>query len=154
MHTLLIVFTDKPTDLNVKRIMEPFYENDGANPDGKWDWYQIGGRWTGLFDNYEADKDPVNSEPCWLCGATGKRIDMVVENGCNACHGTGTAVKHPSEWVRHDEDIQKAGEIKTWPEYIGKSPYIDSQGGWHDEGVLEYAQANPGLFAVVVDFHD
>jgi len=133
--------------------MEPFCEHDGDNPDGKWDFWQIGGRWTGLFDGYEPDKDPDNSEPCWLCGATGKRTDMEVVNGCNRCNGTGTAIKWPTKWKRHDGDIMKASTVKTWPEYIGETPYIDGQGGWHDNGVVEYAKANPNLFAVVVDFH-
>ena len=32
------------------------------NPDSQWDWYQIGGRWTGYYSNYDPATDPKNIE--------------------------------------------------------------------------------------------
>jgi hypothetical protein len=46
------------------------------NPKAKWDWYQIGGRWTGVLDNYNPEKDPKNQEPCPYCKTTGIRTDL------------------------------------------------------------------------------
>lgn len=72
---------------------------------GFWDWYQIGGRWTGVLDGYNPDKDPVNIETCWLCQGTGTRQDMKVENGCNGCLGTGKKEKWPTKYAKHPGDI-------------------------------------------------
>lgn len=38
----------------VQEAMGPSEESGG----GFWDWYQIGGRWTGTFDGYDPDTDP------------------------------------------------------------------------------------------------
>lgn len=48
-HFTVLVITDSPED--VEGAMAPFQENNmgGKNPNAKWDWYQIGGRWTGFF---------------------------------------------------------------------------------------------------------
>jgi hypothetical protein len=43
--------------------------------------------------------------------------------------------------------------IETWPKYIARVPFIDNDGVWHKNGVVEYATINPELSAVVVDVH-
>lgn len=59
------------------------------NPNSKWDWYVIGGRWTGLFDNkYDPRKDPRNLKKCEFCNGTGDRPGWVYyeyesETNCN-----------------------------------------------------------------------
>lgn len=86
------------------------FERDGkfynrTNPNKQWDWWVVGGRYAGrLIPGYDPNKDPANSEVCWLCQGTGTRKDMVCENGCNGCSGTGTAIKWPSKW-------RKVGDI-------------------------------------------
>jgi hypothetical protein len=40
-------------DADVEQALARFRESE-------WDWYQIGGRWTGHFDGYEPHTDPVN----------------------------------------------------------------------------------------------
>lgn len=65
MHFLMFVITDKDADEDtIEILMEPYQEaweewdlrtelceSHGetfwSNPDGKWDWYSIGGRWYG-----------------------------------------------------------------------------------------------------------
>jgi len=96
MHkgVILIVKADDKDEAQTRA--EEFLEQYG---DGDvWDWYAFGGRWTGLLDGYEPDKDPNNIKVCDLCGGTGKRVDMVVENGCNGCQGKGEAVTWPTQW--------------------------------------------------------
>lgn len=63
-HFAVAVFTKKkPTEYLIDEMLEPFWEGDGSqdenwpnfiksadddyyyNPDAKWDWYVIGGRW-------------------------------------------------------------------------------------------------------------
>lgn len=76
---------------------------DRTNPNKKWDWWQIGGRYTGKFvPNYDPETDKANQEVCWLCRGTGKRPDMVVANGCNGCSGSGIATK----WKSLDDQMQ------------------------------------------------
>lgn len=79
------------------------------NPQSKWDWWQIGGRWTGRFsDGYEPEKDIENYAPCWLCRGTQVREDRMHTGlgpagiSCNSCWESpfpGQALKHPSAWV-------------------------------------------------------
>lgn len=70
-----------------------------TNPNKRWDWWSVGGRWSGLLaPAYDPHTDPENFETCWLCQGTGKRSDLEVANGCNACGGTGRKLKHASDW--------------------------------------------------------
>jgi hypothetical protein len=86
-------------------------EDDG----GFWDWFQIGGRWTGTFDGYDPMKDPANQKPCDLCGATGKRTDSVAEAyphlKCNGCDGTGIQTEWPTQWKHHDGDVMPVAHL-------------------------------------------
>jgi hypothetical protein len=92
-------------------------ERDGryykrTNPNRRWDWWQVGGRWTGLLSpGYDPEKDPANIETCRLCDGTGRRADMVVENGCNGCQGTGRCVKWPTAWVKFSGDQARWGSL-------------------------------------------
>lgn len=36
-----------------------------------------------------AELAALPDEDCWLCNGTGKRTDMTVTNGCDACQGSG-----------------------------------------------------------------
>lgn len=60
MHYAILVALDpnvvdkKGLQLALVDALTPFDENiedqeGNPNPDGKWDWYQLGGRWTGFF---------------------------------------------------------------------------------------------------------
>lgn len=76
-----------------------------TNPNKKWDWWQVGGRWTGMLNPvYDPESDPNNSEICFLCKGTGKRPDMKIENGCNGCEGTGIRTKWPTQWAKFSGD--------------------------------------------------
>ena len=109
MHYSNLVIIEKTDDVEaaVKNAM-------GAHEDagGFWDWYQIGGRWTGALDGYDPDKDERNVEECEWCHGTGVRRDVVgVANGmaqkqwCNGCDGKGKKVKWPTQWAAHPGDI-------------------------------------------------
>lgn len=82
------------------------------NPNKKWDWWTIGGRWTGkLLIGYQPAEDKDNYEKCYLCNNTGTRPDAnyapdndlrrpspaghpVIGKGCNGCRGTGWQLSH------------------------------------------------------------
>lgn len=82
--------------------MEPFDENGTMFRDGsRWDWYQIGGRYTGNLSGYDPYTDPANEEECDICAGTGIRpggkeqfgLDWFEQcHGCNGCDGKGKRV--------------------------------------------------------------
>lgn len=70
-----------------------------TNPNSKWDWWQVGGRWSGMFiPGYDPNEDPNHKETCWLCQGTGKRDFNNEIISCNGCSGTGIATKWPTQW--------------------------------------------------------
>jgi hypothetical protein len=79
-----------------------------TNPNGKWDYWTLGGRYSGrLKPHYDPEKDPDNQEPCFICDGTGRRDDEIgreqrlrkPEYRCNGCDGKGTRPKWPSKWT-------------------------------------------------------
>lgn len=86
---------------------------DRTNPNKKWDWWSVGGRFTGLFSpDYDPAQDSANKEICFLCHGTGKRLDMVAENSCSGCQGTGVREKWPTRWKPHDGDQITAAQLR------------------------------------------
>lgn len=103
-----------------------------TNPAGFWDWYQVGGRWTGHLSGYDPDKDPSLSEVCWLCSGGGLRNDALglqtrarnPEYTCNGCSGTGRQQMWPTQWPRHDGDVLPAAHaLKLLMDDTTKAPY-------------------------------
>jgi hypothetical protein len=86
-----------------------------TNQAAKWDWWVIGGRWTGmLIPHYDPDKDPDNRQICVLCQGTGKRTDVSdpeLQQKCNGCGGTGIETKWPTQWKRVAGDQMRLGDI-------------------------------------------
>lgn len=107
MHYCNLVLIEKTLDIKgaVAKAMGP-HEDEG----GFWDFYQIGGRYTGALDGYDPETDPANMEPCDLCNGTGDRKDLSPPdwkekcNGCNGCSGKGRRVKWPTQWSERAGD--------------------------------------------------
>ncbi len=128
----------------IETILAPYNENgkDYDDNSGWWDWWQIGGRWTGAHvPGYDPDTDPNNIETCKICNGTGFRTDKGGEEQrakdptytCNACGdfildknkkivgwghgaaGAGKAVKWPTSWEHFPGDIM---EVKDIPESL------------------------------------
>ena len=88
--------------------MAPFEESSWFADGTRWDWYSIGGRYSGKFapPDYEPEDDPANLEACFICGGTGVRSDALGREHrkqnpgytCNGCGGKGKSVKHASHW--------------------------------------------------------
>jgi hypothetical protein len=94
--------------------MDTFKEGSELFADGsRWDWYQVGGRYTGTFDGYDPETDPANIVSCEICQGTGLRNDQLgrdhrllnPEYTCNGCDGAGQRVEWPTQWVEHAGDI-------------------------------------------------
>ncbi|MGA2962244.1 MAG: hypothetical protein ABSD96_11275 [Candidatus Korobacteraceae bacterium] len=67
MHSAVLVIV--PQDSSVAEVLAPYR-------DLEFDYYVVGGRFTGLLDGYDAEHDPDNFETCVLCNGTGKRIEL------------------------------------------------------------------------------
>lgn len=116
-----VVIPDRETaNEAIEKLMEPYSEH--SHDDGKWDWWVIGGRWTGVWSGYDPTEDPANWETCFLCQGTGIRNDELgrqhreknPEYTCNGCgyrdgeptaRPAGMRVEHASRWVSHEGDI-------------------------------------------------
>ena len=97
---------------------------DRTNPDAKWDWWRIGGRYSGKLSTYEPQKDPANFQTCFLCGGTGMRNDKLGIEArtadpsytCNVCSGTGKDLKPASEWRYVEGSNQAPLDALNWNE--------------------------------------
>lgn len=118
MHYLAYVLipADGSPDAHVERLMAPHCESNNCER-GFWDFWQIGGRWTGYLSGVDPAKDPLNHERCPLCRMTpGVRYDLDPEGKpCNGCtHGAdadlaaGVRVKWPTQWVTDLGDVLSA----------------------------------------------
>lgn len=58
MHYATLVIVSDDTDLDAA-VSEALSNHEGV----EWDWWQIGGRWTGIFDGYNPELDSANYEP-------------------------------------------------------------------------------------------
>lgn len=130
-HAEVWVPNNLGVEKQIEEIMAPFRE--GGDEEGEdtvngfWDWWQIGGRWTGAHTpEYDPDKDPRNIQTCFLCRGTGDRDGWVYYedgerkftdnwaqecNGCNGCRGVGKHAKWPTQRVPHDRDVIPVSEI-------------------------------------------
>lgn len=92
-----------------------------TNPNAKWDWWCVGGRYSGKFagaNKLPPHEDPRNKERCFLCNGTGKRNDKLglearakdPSYSCNGCDGAGLSTKFESKWVNEDNEI-RAGDL-------------------------------------------
>jgi hypothetical protein len=173
VHFSVFVITENGTDAEVDKLLMQYF---GKN----WDWWQIGGRWTGILDGYDPDTDPKNIEVCSLCRGTGTRRDMVVRDrdqvrikrngGCNGCGGKGKHPVWPTERKPHDGDRAKISDIGDLTDRQIPSTIVTPDGAWHayecwdgdnwiktpewHQKVRELILAHPDSILVVVDCHD
>lgn len=145
MHYHAEIYLKKNTDIDmhIADMMNPHKERFFEEEDkfvGWWDWYQVGGRWTGVHNpEYDPCEDPRNHEPCSVCGGTGYRTDVLGERNrfkepsytCNGCgefdresgkwrHGSlgkGLRVKWPSSFASASCDVMSLEDVrKTSPD--------------------------------------
>lgn len=152
----------------VAEAFAPYCEHD--NDEGWWDFWQIGGRFTGKYSEYDPEADPANTETCWLCQGTGKRPDaeqfgqawVEATGGCNSCMGKGVALNWPTKWVAHDGDICPVEfALNTQPPFTALLPdgTVIGASEWPDDQEAHYQRVREALapyrdqWLVVVDYH-
>ena len=140
---------------------------DALEPTGdslEWDWYQIGGRWTGLFDGYTPEDDPDLMETCRLCDGAGTRGDAQ----CNGCDGTGTRTAWPTSWPLRVADSIPCAKLTQdhldacCAVVVNRRWYASERyEPWQDVEVFQPQEMPPvdwlqtaGLVAVIVDCHN
>lgn len=148
------------------------------NPDSKWDWWAIGGRWTGALGGYDPRADPDNLVSCWICDGTGKRVAPPQtgpgDQKCNGCDGTGRTLKFPTEW-KNEGNVAPARVVLDLAESSKFVPFalVTPDGKWHESArmgwwamtsddkepddwqreVVEHLKASPTAVCVLVDCH-
>lgn len=130
MHFSGVVITLNGTKEQVEKALAPHQET-------RWDWWQVGGRWTGALSDgkYKPEEDPKNKEVCNLCKGTGKRewpascnAEWIARcNGCNGCQGTGIKLKWATEWQPYKGDTRLVAEIGYIPYFV-----LTPDGQWHE----------------------
>lgn len=143
-HSSLLVAVDdvNPSDRaavqqRVAYQMEPFRQNGEWS--SRWDWYQLGGRFSGHLSGYDPNEDAANLVVCDLCGGTGERPRAQERlgkkkwndlNGCFKCNGTGLAPKWPTERAPHEGDAICKKDVKVCPFPAFRAFLRNCQ--WHD----------------------
>lgn len=178
-NALVIAPGDESPDAAVERLMAPHQENYDEAADaltGHWDWWVIGGRWTGLLTDYDPSEDPANIETCDLCGGTGDRASHRGESreqqhssGCNGCLGKGTRLKWPTQWAEYPGDVATGqaaldadvtpyalvtpdGEFHVSEKWNRKTHTFDETPGWAEK-VREALREHATDRVIVVDYH-
>lgn len=90
-----------------------------TNPNSKWDWWVVGGRYSGAFSHLNPINDPRNYERCPICHGTGYRTDKKAieyrhsnpEFSCNKCGGTGRSLKFAADFV-NEGNVITAGSLR------------------------------------------
>ena len=84
-------------DPNCKKCKGTGIVQSQYNPDSKWDWWVIGGRWIGYLGEEKPEDNPKNWETCHICGGVGDRQ--------SACPGE----ENENDWVSYVNE--KTGEV-------------------------------------------
>lgn len=147
MHKGVILLVKAEDREEAKQKADSFLE---SYQDDVWDWYQLGGRWTGLLTGYKPEEDPRNLETCRYCQGTGDRKDLEPPEwkkecgGCNSCHGKGQKVKFDLVKVDDDSlpcsDPRALAKIKEWGE-----PWREKTLQEAEKGIEEYASKSDSM---------
>jgi hypothetical protein len=106
-YSLLVLLPKQPDDAEhlhkmLHELLAPFWEElrieedeEGYpyNPQGKWDWWVLGGRWRGQFGvsdpnlGYQGDADVFGTPPVYEPYLDATTRGNVVSNPCNYIHG-------------------------------------------------------------------
>lgn len=178
MHYFAAVLIPAGGDVEelVTAAMEPYYE--GEYEDGWWDWWVIGGRWTGVWSEHDPHEDPANWETCWLCGGTGLRNDDAgrlhraanPQYDCNGCglrraddpptaRPLGMKLKHPSDWARCEGDVVTVAQYRNCaavrePFAVVTPKAVEMHEVWNGEGFDKTENWREVLMAAVDGFED
>lgn len=125
----------------------------------KWDWYEIGGRWTGMLTDYDPGEDPENWETCPVCRGTGSRDDELGLRyrerypgyACNGCNGKGWRVKPPARFRDYEGDVQPVANLLEQIEEFVPGELTEEQEK-ENEKLLPHLQIKPSTVPPVIPY--
>lgn len=153
--TLVIIPPATPdVQMKVAELLAPYDENGEAFADtSRWDWWQIGGRYSGQLVGHKWWMESAQYTPCKFCDGTGTRDDTVgrmnpmprehhedsdgccpfpiIGTGCNACHGTGMQAPFGGPREHFEGDIVPIARIR---EDFRPYAVVTPDGQWHEKG--------------------
>lgn len=120
------------------------------NPASKWDWWVVGGRWSGHLGGYDVRDYPENFEICFLCNGSGTRPDGIEKfgedwaksnNGCNGCNGEGTCLKWGDHVVPSDGNAKPVQSLlslegEKFAEIAVPYALVTPKEGWLERGEM------------------
>lgn len=128
----------------VEPLLDPYRDHDldldlEAEDGIRWDYYTVGGRWTGelTVNDYDPFEDIENMEVCIFCGGTGERATFPLPGheweavgGCNGCFGNGLSMRSKcSTWLPYDGDVAPLSEVD--PEFL-PAAVVTPDGKWYE----------------------
>lgn len=149
------------------------YNEDTEESTGWWDFWVIGGRWTGAKDGYDPADEDANYTPCDLCNGTGDRPGVGGPGYCNACHTgrekerPGFKLVWPTQFKSHAGDVapisQLPDDFNCYRLVAGERMYVKEIFHYIPEGESYFEQSwdgdvkkvlgdAPGVL-VTVDYH-
>lgn len=143
------------------RVNEDQQESDAEDDADVWDFWTIGGRYTGALDGFDPLQDPENQETCPRCSGSG--IGAAPGEECPRCRASGRVATSPQRWRRHPGDVQSLHRVVhldlpatlVTPAGIHQAFTVDGA-SWTDErgGMRAALDAlDPASLIVVVDYH-
>ena len=107
--------------LNKEKTKYGYY----ANPNAKWDWYVIGGRWSGMLKLKPNSEGDLKEPDCFgICEDLDKeRIKQYNENKEKRC--VDSALKKDVDFSRDEEEHKRA--VRFWELYVEKQKPINKK---------------------------
>jgi hypothetical protein len=150
-HFTVLVLTDGGK--SVTDLLGPYDESGewfrgkkGKRPASRWDWWVVGGRWTGLFSDYDPNTDIKNWSICNYCGGTGSRpgLDVLPPQ-----HGYKIVKTTPE---RAADIVAKRGPLlgDYVPYYMAVNTCLSAEAfkkGWHGEPKAAWESYDKGCNA-------
>ena len=114
MHYLVLVHLEKADIYD--DLENEISEQISGYEHQEYDWYQIGGRWTGLFSGKNPEDNENNYAECLMCNGTGFRNDEIgkehrVKDPTYTCNGCGKRDEETNTWKQG----KRPGFSLKWP---------------------------------------
>ncbi len=153
-HFSLAVFTaTQPEEAELSRILAPFEEANG-NPNSKWDWWCIGGRWHGELIVKPETTDTIIGEP----GILGEKAPANAVDGARMGDIDFFAMldkvreERGRTWDRLRQEQKQGAKIYPWTidaSHIPRDLFVQAaklftpfafilDGKWHEKGEMVF----------------
>lgn len=152
-HFTVAVFSRNPDD--VDKLLAPYTENvDGSedfaeynkeddyyfNPNAKWDWYSIGGRWSGELLRFKDGIDPNENDDPDIARCRDLDFGMNIEAYNEAIESWDKLIDpNGGGWYKPEYYLKRyrtkenyARQTASW----GTFAFVDADGNWHEPGTM------------------